>query len=315
MRASHLTALMLGGSLIIAACGGGGTEVDEASSVAPSIAESTSAAPATTAAPSGTSSAPAPVGAPFVDVVDDALAPYAALVGSPASSADLASVLPVFDGDVPLPTGNVAGAGRLVEQWGETLDSVQKIGLDTAPSKSELEAYGGAAPAGWAYNSISTTDSSSTLVMTRDADGLRIVYMSSKDPGPGEPAAEFWLESDAAEIPQPVWLASLPVPDGGELRAVGEGIGEVEVSYFPAVNGLVTATWQFPAEQLESLQEFYAGDALAAAGFALVDPDAIRVGASYFDVMAGDWTGQVIVGELIDGENSYSSVQWFLTRA
>jgi len=46
----------------------------------------------------------------------------------------------------------------------------------------------------------------------------------------------------------------------------------------------------------------------------LVDPDSIRVGASYFDVTTGDWTGQVIVGEVMDGDESYASVQWFLTR-
>jgi hypothetical protein len=189
------------------------------------------------------------------------------------------------------------------------------IGLDSAPSKDELEAYGGSAPEGWSYNSISTSDSSSTLVMTREADGLRIVYMSSKDPGPGAPAAEFRLESEASEMPRPVWLASLPVPEGGEVTAVGEGVGEVEVGYLPAVDGLVTATWRFPAEQLSSLQEFYAGGALEAAGFTLVDPDAIVVGASYFDVTAGDWTGQVIVGEMMEDDNSFATVQWLLTRA
>lgn len=241
--------------------------------------------------------------------------PYSALIGSPAQSADLATALPLFDADVPAPAGDVVGAGRVVERWGDTLDSVQMVGIGTAPDKAGLEAYGAAAPTGWAYNSISTTESSSTLVMTRESDGLRVVFMSSTDPGPGVPPAEFRLESDASEIPQPAWLASLPVPQGGEITAVGEGIGEVEVNYFPAVNGLVTATWRYPVEELEALQEFYAGDALEAAGFRLVDPDAIRVGASYFDVTAGEWTGQVIVGEVIDGEDSFASVQWFLTRA
>ena len=69
------------------------------------------------------------------------------------------------------------------------------------------------------------------------------------------------------------------------------------------------------ADQLEALQEFYAGDALAAGGFTLVDPDAIMVGASYFDVSAGDWSGQVIVGELVEEDESFATVQWFLTRA
>lgn len=301
--------------VVLAACGGSAdtavtSSAPDTSSAAP---ETSSAAPAPTV--EETTSAPAPVGAAFVDVVDDALAPYAVLIGQPAQTSDLASALPLFDGDVPLPAGDVVGAGRVVEQWGDTLDSVQMVGIGTAPDKAELEAYGAAAPSGWAYNSISTTDSSSTLVMTREADGLRIVYMSSVDPRPGEPPAQFSLEADASEIPQPAWLASLPVPSGGEITAVGEGIGEVEVNYFPAVNGLVAATWRFPADQLEALQEFYAGDALEAAGFTLVDPDAIRVGASYFDVTAGDWTGQVIVGETIDGEESFASVQWFLTRS
>lgn len=317
MRLTAVTAPAVVGAvaLLLSACGGGDTA--DSSSSAPQPASSSAAPTSDAPSPSSevSSAAPAPVGSPFVDVVDDALAPYAALAGSMPAQADLGSTLPLFDGDVPLPMGTIVGAGRLVEKWGDGLDSVQMIGLDTAPSKAELEAYGAAAPTGWAYNSISTTDSSSTLVMTRDDDGLRVVYMSSKDPGPGVPAAEFSLESDASEVPQPAWLSSLPVPGGGELIAVGEGLGEVEINYFPALAGLVTATWQFPGDQLTSLQEFYAGDALAAAGFTLVDPDAIRVGASYFDVTAGDWTGQVIVGELMQDEDSYATVQWFLTRS
>ena len=302
-------------ALVLVACGG---SADTASTS--TTAESSSAAPSTSsAAPSPSveesSSAPAPTGAPFVDVVDDALAPYAALIGSPAASADLASALPLFDGDVPLPDSAIVGAAREVEQWGDTLDAAQHIGLDAAPGEAGLEAYGAAAPQGWAYNSISSTDSSNTLVMTRDSDRLRIVYMSSKDPDPGVPPAQFWLEGDVSEMPQPAWLASLPVPAGGEVAAVAEGVGEVEVNYFPAGAGLVSATWKFPGDQLESLQEFYAGGALEAAGFALIDPDAIRVGASYFDITAGDWTGQVIVGEFMSGEESMATVQFFLTRA
>lgn len=320
----HRVALMVAPAILaLAACGGGSDETAPTSAVpdplsaspSPDVSVTDSATATPSATPEESTSAPAPTGASFVDVVDQSLAPYAALVGSTATSVDIASALTFFDPDVPLPEGDVVGAGRVVDQWGETLEMVQVIGLDAAPDKDGLEAYGAAAPPGWDYNSISTTDSSSTLVMTRASDSMRIVYMSSKDPGPGEPAAEFRLEADASEIPQPAWLSSLPVPDGGEIVAVGEGIGEVEVDYFPAVGGLVTATWRFPGEQLEPLQQFYAGGALEAAGFTLVDPDAIRVGASYFDVTAGDWTGQVIVGESIDGDESFATVQWFLARA
>jgi hypothetical protein len=313
---SALVALATGSSaLLLTACGESGVQVASSS---PTSSQSAAPAPSSiepmpTAEESSPS--PAPVGAPFVDVVDQSLAPYSALIGSSASAADLGAALPLFDGDVPLPSSGIVGAGRLVERWGDALDATQQIGLDATPSKDELEAYGGAAPAGWAYNSISTTDSSSSLVMTRDSDGLRIVYVAFKDPEAGQPKAEFSLEGNASEIPQPAWLSSLPIPGGGELTSVGEGIGEVELNYIPAGSGLVTATWQFPSDQLQSLQEYYAGDALAEAGFDFIDPDAIRVGASYFDVVAGDWTGQVIVGELIDGEESFASVQWLLTRS
>ena len=314
MRRTPTAVCLIACVLALSGCAGSAQEA--VSSPAPAQSASTSAMEPADASPSmpTTSSSPAATATGFADVVDAALSPYAALIGAEAGGAGLTTALPLFDGDVPLPDGTVVGAGRLVERWGDALESTQVIGLGAAPSKADLEAYGAAAPAGWTYNSISTTDSSSTLVMTREADGLRIAYKSSTDPRPGEPPAEFALEANAAEIPQPAWLGSLPIPSGGELTAVGEGIGDVELNYLPASSGFVTATWRFPADQLMSLQEFYASDALAAAGFSLADPDSIQFGASYFDITSGDWSGQVIVGELLEGEDSYASVQWLLTR-
>jgi hypothetical protein len=313
----HRLAILAAPALIVlAACGDGGAETASLSTAA----EASSLATATPdPAPSDTASdsapEPMPSGPLFVDLVDQSLTSYSGLIGTRISSADLASALPRFDGDVPLPAGTIIGAGRIVERWGESLDTVQVIGVDTAPGKEGLEEYGERAPQGWTYNSVSTTDSSSTLVMTRESDGLRLVYMSSVNPEAGAPPAEFRLQANAAEIPQPMWLAALPVAPGGELTSVGEAVGKVEINYSPAVRGLVTASWRYPAEQIRALQDFYAGGVLAANGFTLVDPDSISVGASYFDVTAGEWQGQIIVGELMDGDQSFASVQWFLTRS
>lgn len=302
--------------LVLVACGDGGAEPASVSTPAEtSIAAPTTPDPAPSASDADGTPDPAPSGPLFVDLVDQSLTSYSGLIGTPVSAADLASALPRFDGDVPLPSGTIVGAGRIVERWGDSLDTVQVIGVDSAPGKEGLEEYGERAPQGWTYNSVSTTDSSSTLVMTRESDGLRLVYMSSVNPGPGVPPAEFRLQANAAEIPQPTWLAALPVAPGGELTSVGEAVGKVEINYFPSARGLVTATWRYPAEQLRALQDFYAGGVLAANGFTLVDPDSISVGASYFDVTAGEWQGQVIVGELMDGDQSFASVQWFLTRS
>ena len=246
-------------------------------------------------------------------LIEAALAPYAGLLGQPVTDADISGALSSFDGDVPTPTGDIVGVARTVQTWGDTRESTQILGLDTALSKDELESYGAAAPPGWMYNSISTTDAGMTLVMTRD-DGTRVAYVSSADPGDGEPSAEFRVESTVSEMPQPAWLASLPLPEGGDLTLVGEGVGSVAVEFTRAAGGLATATWSFPSEDLEAILAFYAGGVLEQAGFTLVDPDSIVVGTSSFDVTTGPWTGTITVGELIQDEESFTAVQWLLMR-
>ncbi|MFM8774156.1 MAG: hypothetical protein ACKOFP_10055 [Actinomycetota bacterium] len=303
--------------VLVAACGSGSDSSTE--TMSPSVSTPSSAEPSPTPeetaseSPSPTAVAPDTL---FVDVIDEALAPYEALIGSPAAGADLGSVLPLHDGDVPLPDGaTIAGAGTSVREWDdETFYAEQMIGLGEALTKADLEAFGAAAPSGWTYNSLSTTDSSSSLVMTRDADGLRIVMVARPKPEPGEPPAEFGLEQQTPSLPEPAWLASLPTPEGGTLVAVGEGIGEVDINFTPAAGGLVTATWRYPVEQLDALLDYIASGALESAGFTLVDPDSISFGASYIDVTAGEWTGQVIVGETIFEDSSAAELTWYLTR-
>jgi len=267
-----------------------------------------------------TSEAPSPsADAPdafFVDVIDEALASYEALIGSPAAGADLGAVLPLHDGDVPLPDGaTIAGAGTSVREWDdETFYAEQVIGLSDALTKADLEAFGAAAPSGWTYNSVSTTDSSSTLVMTRDGDQLRIVLMATPNPEEGEPPAELRLEQQTPSVPEPAWLSSLPAPDGGTLVAVAEGVGAVDINFTPAGGGLVTATWRYPVEQMDALLDYIASGSLEAAGFTLVDPDSFSFGASFIDVTAGEWTGQVIVGETVFEDSSAADLTWYLTR-
>ena len=303
--------------VLIAACGSGSESSTETMSPSVSTPSSAEASPtpeeSTSEAPSPTADAPDTL---FVDVIDEALAPYEALIGSPAAGADLGSVLPLHDGDVPLPDGaTIAGAGTSVREWDdETFYAEQMIGLGEALTKADLEAFGAAAPPGWTYNSVSTTDSSSSLVMTRDGDQLRIVLMATPKPEAGEPPAELRLEQQTPSVPEPAWLASLPTPEGGTLVAVAEGIGAVDINFTPAGGGLVTATWRYPVEQLDALLDYIASGALESAGFTLVDPDSISFGASYVDVTAGEWTGQVIVGETIFEDSSAADLTWYLTR-
>jgi len=303
----------------LSACGSGAGSGSSSETTAPTEAASSSSAPLPTAIESSSAS-PAPTpDAPdvlFVDVIDDALAPYAALMGQPAAEADLSGVLSLHDGNVPLPEGaTIVGAGMSVEEWDDESTYVEQVlGIGEPLTKADLEAFGAAAPTGWTYNSISTTDSSSILVMTRDDDDLRIALKVAPKPDPGEPPTEFRLEQETGDVPQPAWLASLPVLEGGQLIAVAEGVGEAAIEFRPMGRGLVSATWRFPADQLDALVAYIGSGVLEEAGFTLVDPDSISFGTAYIDVTAGEWTGQVIVGETMMDDKSFADLTWFLTR-
>lgn len=304
--------------LTLVGCGGGSSEIATSSSAPPPSAS----APATSADPALTSSQPTPTPTPtpagerFTDVVEAALASYAELTGRSPEETDLAGVLGLFDADVPLLDGlTISGAAMKAEDdLAGSYYMEQVLGFDAALSKSDLEAFGDAAPDGWSFNSISTTDTSSSLVMTRETDDLRIVLRITPKPKEGEAATAFILEQRVTQLPEPAWLATLPAPEGGSLIAVGEGLGSAEINYNAARGGLVTATWRYPVDQLEALQEFIASPTLEEAGFTTVDPDSIVFGSSYIEVTAGEWVGEVIVGESIIGDTSYADLVWRLTR-
>ncbi len=312
--------------VVLAACGGSGDNATT-SSASPSPSAPPSSAPPSSAAPTTSQPLPSPeastgapsqsaaVGAPAADLAEtseSALAPYADLVGQPVEGADIGSVLPLFDGDVPLPQGaTIAGAGQVVKDWDGELYVEQIVGLAEGATKKDLEEFSASPPAGWTSNSITTTDSSANLVMTRD-DGLRLVYAAAVDPEPGAPVAELRLESTTEEMPDPAWLAALPAPEGGTLMEVGAGVGGVEIAYTPAREGHVTARWAYPQGDLASLAAYLA-EALPAAGFDF-DADALASGSSYIDVSLGDWSGQVVFGEASVDDETYTELLWVLTR-
>lgn len=301
----------------LAACGGQAADVASSASTtdpttpapSPSLTESSTPAPTeTSVAPS-----PDPSGASFTDVAEVELAQYSTLLGQP-TTVDLAAVLPRFTADVPLPAGTVTGAGWSMEQWQGRITGEQMIGLDAVLKKSELEKFGASVPGDWKFNSISTTDSAATLVATRTADGLRLVVASYSKPDAGKPTTEVKLEDTADAMLEPAWLATLPTLEGGELAAVGEGVGEVLIDYVPAGNGLVTVRWRYEGDRLQEIQDYLMSGSLEVAGFTLVDPESIRIGASAFDVTAGDWSGQVVVGTTSFEGKTLTDLVWLLQK-
>jgi len=249
-----------------------------------------------------------------VDVVEAELERLNGLIGQP-TSADLSAALPFYTADVPLPSAKIVGAGVFSSTWAGNTTVEQMIGLDTKLSKGDLEKFGADVSGDWKYNSISTTDNTATLVATRSEDGLTLVLGTWSEADKGEPATQVTLEQRNATPVEPAWIATLPALEGGELADVGEGIGEVRIEYQAAGDGLVTARWRYEGDRLSEVQDYLMSGALEVAGFELLDPDSIRIGASAFDVQAGDWTGEVIVGTSTFEGDTLTDLLWFLRKS
>lgn len=304
-------------AVAVSACGGSATPSGD-SSPATSSSASPSPAASSTAAPSPTESSvtpsPSPTGALFVDVVESDLARFTDLIGLTLAEADLTAAMPLADDDVPLVAGaTIEGAGFSVEQWQDTLEQEQVLGLDVKLGKNQLEKFGAGLPATWDFNSISTTDTSATLVATRD-DGLRLEVASFAKPAKGEPVTEFRLVDSLSEMPMPKWITTLPTLEGGQVANIGEGVGAVSIDYFPAGAGIVSVRWRYDGDRVDEIADYLMSGAIEVAGFTLLDPDAIRIGATSFDVAAGDWQGQVVVGTAqFDGE-TLTDLVWLLQK-
>jgi hypothetical protein len=334
----RLTAVGVLASLTLAACGGGdeptagtASATTEAATVAtetpatdaPAATDTTVAAtdPADTAADT-TAAATVPSadfdGPVFVDVIDAALAPYAALIGQPASVEALATALPAVLPDTPLPAGlTIAGAGIDVELWapGDVVEE-QKASFAELLDVTQLEAFAAAPPAGWRQASVSTSGSLATVLMTNEADPRRVVYTSDSESTPdGRPSLELNLDpGDTADLPQPAWLASLPALEGGELVEVQEGIGTVNFFGVPGRNGWVLARWRYPVDAIDDLNAFLESGVVQAAGFTY-DLDLFNGFENLVEVTAGDWTGSVLIGSGSAGDEEFYDLVWSLTRS
>ncbi len=320
-------------SVLLTACGGGDGSSGDAPSASDGASTTMSSAPASSAPATvepATSAAettvavdtteqtgePAEFDGPlFLDVIDGALAPYAALAGRPATVADLATALPAVAADTPLPAGlTIAGAGRDVERWmdGEVSDE-QKASFAEPFAAADLEAFGAAAPAGWRQSSFATSGSLATLLLTPEADPRRVAYTADSAPAEGAPVLELNIDPGEATMPEPAWLASLPALAGGELVEVQEGIGTVTFFGAPARNGYVLVRWRYPADSLDALTAFLESGVVQSAGFTY-DQDLFNGFQSLVEVTAGDWTGSVLIGETSFDDQVFHDLLWSLTR-
>lgn len=313
--------------LLFAACGGGEDTSDGAGADTASDVTSDPAAAAVTDTVAATPESAAPDTAPvdtsvgeiatfdgpsFVDLIDEALAPYAGLVGQSLAPGTVASALPGLPADAPIMPGlTIVSAARTLEEWGaDTIDDVQLVGAEGVVGG--LAAFGASVSAPWSQTSFATSGSLSTLLLT-DGGAGRVAYVEESDPaGSFRAPVEMRAELRAGEIIAPSWVAALPVLDGGRIVEVTEAHGLSSENLFGG-SDYVLVRVRYPADQIEALNAFLESGVVEAAGFTY-DKDMFNGFENLVDVTIGEWTGSVLIGSGSMGDEEFYDLVWSLGR-
>ena len=129
--------------------------------------------------------------------------------------------------------------------------------------------------------------------------------MGDADAPPGEPTLQYHLEVPADAVPTPAWLAALPVPAGGTIIELTEGIGASEHLGAVGGNGVVVARISYPPESADALAEQLSPGRFLGAGFEVLESPLSNL-SSRVDLRMGEWEGNVGIGEVTSGDQVLS---------
>ncbi|MFM7534672.1 MAG: hypothetical protein ACKO91_02610 [Acidimicrobiales bacterium] len=325
MRSTTTLLALAATASLLPACGGGesstatttattATATATAATATAATAAATTTAATTTAATTTTTKAAAPAGPTFATTVEPTMAALAAVAGKPFTVAATAPAL-AFPANLPvLPNATTAGAARRNWKRDDAVRRSDHVGLQTAATADELKAFATAGPAGWKNPSFASSGRLSTALLTSGTDRLTYVHDAGA-PATGRPPVQATLETTAAAITPPAWLASLPAPAGGTLVEVYEATGLVGglSSAPPGKGGHVSASWEFPASAEAAVKALFTGAAITAAGFTL-GPSPISNLTERLDVTMGPWKGTVSYGEGSSPNGAFIVFSWVLER-
>lgn len=310
-------------ALLASACGGSD---DSGSDPSPAVTDAgggdttpvatdapTTDAPVATEAPTTEPGGDASFDGPsFVDVIDDALAPYAALVGQPFTAEAVVGALPGVSAGAPVMPGlTIVSAARTMEEWDvASIDDTQLVGAEGVVGG--LEAFGASVSAPWTQSSFATSGSLSTLLLTDGGTG-RVSYVEESDPaGSFRAPVEMAADLTASEIVAPAWVASLPALEGGRVVEYTEAHG-LSSENLLAGTDFVLVRFRYAADQIDALNAFLESGVIEAAGFTY-DKDMFNGFENMVDVTIGDWSGTVLVGSGSMGDEEFYDLVWSLTR-
>ncbi len=284
----------------------GSTSPGSAPPVGTIVATST---PETTVAGTTTDLVPIAFDGPrFDETVSPIIAGLAAPIGQPYSAQVLAPVF-ALPADAPTIAGlSVTGVMHHVEvdPFDDTTVEERTVGVDGPSDAVSLQAVadGVAADGPWTIKSVAVSGQYTTVLFT-DAAGGRFVLVGDADAQPGEPTLQYHFEVPAEAVPVPAWLAALPVPAGGTIIELTEGVGAAQHLGVVGGDGVVVVRISYPAEAADALAEQLNPGLFLGAGFEVLDSPLSNLNTRV-DLRMGEWSGSVGVGKVTSGDQLLS---------
>ena len=148
-----------------------------------------------------------------------------------------------------------------------------------------------------------------------DEQDQRLVHvLDTAAPDNGRPALNLTWSPNTDVLLEPDWLAALPRPDGGVPTEVLVARGDVTVGLGgTGFDGNVFVRIDYAVDDLDRMIEYFESGTLVGAGFDY-EPEPLSNARYRRDVVIGDWSGDVRIGEASANDVEYLQVIWQLTR-
>ena len=321
-------------ALVAAGCGGG-DEGESADTAAPDVTETAAVttvavsdaattAPTTMATePAATEPAgptlPAPAawdGPMFADAIEPTMEALGASIGQPFDPAVVAPelTLPV---PTPLPgAATITGAGweSEIDSFDGSFEQHHYVGLDLATDPTALQTWSAGPIDGWRSPSFAESGSLYTSLLMDALDQRLVLVLDTDAAASGSPVVNLDWAPTVDAMRTPDWLAALPRPEGGVPSEITVGRGVVKVGFAPGLDGNVFVRFDYAPTELDRMIAYFEEGILLGAGFTY-EPSPLSNTSYRRDVVMGDWSGEVSIGEVTSGDEVIAmQVIWSLTR-
>lgn len=319
-------------ALVAAGCGGG----DDGGSADTDSPATTEAAVDTTVAQVETTTAPTPATEPaatepagptlpapaawdgpmFDAAIEPTMEALGAAIGQPFDPAIVAPEL-TLPAPTPLPgAATITGAGweSEIDSFDGSFEQHHYVGLDLATDPTALQTWSAGPIDGWTSPSFAESGSLYTSLLMDALDQRLVLVLDTDAAASGSPVVNLDWAPTVDAMRTPDWLAALPRPEGGVPSEIAVGRGVVSVGFAPGLDGNVFVRFDYEPTELDRMIAYFEEGVLLGAGFTY-EPSPLSNTSYRRDVVMGDWSGEVSIGEVTSGDEVIAmQVIWSLTR-